>query len=143
MAGKLPLHVCRLCLPLRTQLSAPSCNGECEGGFPQIITGNSDFTTRGGEGGQLPVHKLLSEKVPSSPVSYRRATAGEAAELQRFIQSTLGFFSRLCWRDRHSTPERSKSLVFQLVQNQVHIPYGLAGGFPGIDLVTSSSSHLS
>jgi hypothetical protein len=35
MAGKLPLHVCRLCLPLRTQLSAPSYNGKCEGGFPQ------------------------------------------------------------------------------------------------------------
>ena len=35
MAGKLPLHVCRLCLLLRTQLSAPSCNGKCEGGFLQ------------------------------------------------------------------------------------------------------------
>jgi hypothetical protein len=35
MAGKLPLHVCRLCLPLRTQLSAPSCNGKCEGGSSQ------------------------------------------------------------------------------------------------------------
>jgi hypothetical protein len=35
MAVKPPLHVCRLCLLLRTQLSAPSCNGECEGGFPQ------------------------------------------------------------------------------------------------------------
>jgi hypothetical protein len=33
MAGKLPLHVCRLCLPLRTQLSVPSYNGKCEGGF--------------------------------------------------------------------------------------------------------------
>ena len=32
MEGKLPLHVCRLCLPLRTQLSAPSYNGKCEGG---------------------------------------------------------------------------------------------------------------
>jgi hypothetical protein len=38
MAGKLPLHVCRLCLPLRTQLSAPSCNGKCEGGSPQMGT---------------------------------------------------------------------------------------------------------
>jgi hypothetical protein len=35
MAGKLPLHVCRLCLPLRTQLSAPSYNGKCEGGSQQ------------------------------------------------------------------------------------------------------------
>jgi hypothetical protein len=34
MAGKLPLHMCRLCLPLRTQLSAPSYNGKCEGGSP-------------------------------------------------------------------------------------------------------------
>ena len=32
MVGKLPLHVCRLCLPLRTQLSVPSYNGKCEGG---------------------------------------------------------------------------------------------------------------
>ncbi|EDL05128.1 mCG147141 [Mus musculus] len=38
MAGKLPLHVCRLCLLLRTQLSAPSCNGKCEGGFPHSFT---------------------------------------------------------------------------------------------------------
>jgi hypothetical protein len=37
MAGKLPLHVCRLCLLLRTQLSAPSCNGKCEGSFLQVI----------------------------------------------------------------------------------------------------------
>jgi hypothetical protein len=36
MAGKLPLHVCRLCLPLRTQLSAPSYNGKCEGGSSQF-----------------------------------------------------------------------------------------------------------
>jgi hypothetical protein len=35
MAGKLPLHVCRLCLLLRTQLSAPSYNGKCEGGSSQ------------------------------------------------------------------------------------------------------------
>jgi hypothetical protein len=27
-----------ICLPLRTQLSAPSCNGECGGGFPQENT---------------------------------------------------------------------------------------------------------
>jgi hypothetical protein len=37
MAGKLPLHVCRLCLPLRTQLSAPSYNGKCEGGSQQCL----------------------------------------------------------------------------------------------------------
>ena len=31
--GKLPLaHAQIICLPLRTQLSAPSCNGKCEGG---------------------------------------------------------------------------------------------------------------
>jgi hypothetical protein len=35
MAVKLPLHVCRLCLLLRTQLSAPSYNGKCEGGSSQ------------------------------------------------------------------------------------------------------------
>jgi hypothetical protein len=35
MVGKLPLHVCRLCLPLRTQLSVPSYNGKCEGGSSQ------------------------------------------------------------------------------------------------------------
>jgi hypothetical protein len=34
--GELPLaHAQIICLPLRTQLSAPSCNGECGGGFPQ------------------------------------------------------------------------------------------------------------
>jgi hypothetical protein len=38
MAGKLSLHVCRLCLPLRTQLSAPSCNGKCEGGSSHCFT---------------------------------------------------------------------------------------------------------
>ena len=32
--GKLPLaHAQIICLPLRTQLSAPSYNGKCEGGF--------------------------------------------------------------------------------------------------------------
>ena len=35
-SGELPLaHAQIICLPLRTQLSAPSCNGECGGGFPQ------------------------------------------------------------------------------------------------------------
>ena len=36
--GELPLaHAQIICLPLRTQLSAPSYNGKCEGGFPQIL----------------------------------------------------------------------------------------------------------
>jgi hypothetical protein len=36
MVGKLPLHVCKLCLPLRTQLSVPSYNGKCEGGSSHL-----------------------------------------------------------------------------------------------------------
>ena len=36
-SGELPLaHAQIICLPLRTQLSAPSCDGECGGGFPQF-----------------------------------------------------------------------------------------------------------
>ena len=36
-SGELPLaHAQIICLPLRTQLSAPSCNGECEGGSQHL-----------------------------------------------------------------------------------------------------------
>jgi hypothetical protein len=59
MAGKLPLHVCRLCLPLRTQLSAPSYNGKCEGGSSQ--PSNGTYLSPAADGQWLAIRWFLKQ----------------------------------------------------------------------------------
>jgi hypothetical protein len=77
MAGKLPLHVCKLCLPLRTQLSAPSCNGKCEGGFLQTLKLIEEKVGKSledmGTGEKFLNINVLREKKKSSPKYHKNS----------------------------------------------------------------------
>jgi hypothetical protein len=120
MTGKLPLHVCRLCLPLRTQLSAPSYNGKCEGGSQQwgdpITKGNS---CKGNHliGGLLIVSENSSTIIMSGRMVAGRSGAGAVAEsyilintlrdLERLGQAGMSFWNLKAHSQWHTSSNKA------------------------------------